>query len=99
VLNYIYKVFYRENHAVVFFQELIVPSFEYLTRRLSSKYFPVLGTEDPGSEYFTATFLRLNHIIYEDHYIIPYANTGMGRNLLVTKVLLKPSAQFKGPWV
>ena len=70
---------------MIFFQELIPQTFEYLAKRLASKYFPVVGTEDPNSEYFTATFLRLNHVIYEDHYIVPYSNTAMGRNLLVTK--------------
>lgn len=77
---------FRENHAVIFFQELIPQTFDYLATNLVSTYVPVLGTEDPTAQYLTATFLRRNHVIYESHEILPYPNTTMGRNLLVTKV-------------
>ncbi len=81
-------MFFREGHDIIFFQELVPFTFDYIARRLSSKYMPIPGTEDSSCDYLTATFLKLNQVHYEAHSIIPFPNTAMGRNLLVTKAFI-----------
>ncbi|CAG7731747.1 unnamed protein product [Allacma fusca] len=75
----------KDNYSIIFLQELLPPTFHYIASRLESKYLPVLGTENPGCEYLTATFLRLNHVVYIDHEIVKFPGTCMDRNVLVTK--------------
>ncbi|ODM95379.1 Tyrosyl-DNA phosphodiesterase 2 [Orchesella cincta] len=82
------EIILKENHDIVFFQELLPYTFDYIGRRLCSKYMPIPGTDNPQCEYLTGTFLKLNHVHYDDHYIIPYPNTAMQRNLLVTKAFI-----------
>ncbi|CAL8100798.1 unnamed protein product [Orchesella dallaii] len=82
------EIIMKENHDVVFFQELLPYTFDYIARRLASKYMPIPGTDNPQCDYLTGTFLKLNQVHYEDHYIIPYPNTAMQRNLLVTKAFI-----------
>ncbi|ODM87753.1 Tyrosyl-DNA phosphodiesterase 2 [Orchesella cincta] len=73
------------NYDVVFFQELVPSTFIKYCEGLSEKYKVISGFA--GCVYFIATLLRkAPSIRYLDHYIHPFPNTTMGRNLLVTKV-------------
>lgn len=77
---------FREQHAVVFMQELLPHTFDYIARKLQSMYKPIIGTDDPGCEYLTATFLRLNTVYFEDYYIVPYP--GSGESQIATSFLI-----------
>lgn len=75
----------KRNYTVIMLQELIAPTFQYIADKLKSKYFPVVGTPNPQSTYFTATFLRINCAVYVDHQIVNFPGTMMDRNLLITR--------------
>lgn len=75
----------KRNYTIIMFQELILATYEYISSRLKLKYLPVRGTNNPYSEYFTATFLRINHAAYVDHQIVNFPDTIMNRNLLITR--------------
>lgn len=75
----------KRKYSIVMLQELIPVTFAYIASRTKSIYRAVLGTNNPSSSYFTATFLRNDAVRYVDHQIINFPGTVMDRNLLVTQ--------------
>ncbi|KAK4289355.1 hypothetical protein Pmani_037668 [Petrolisthes manimaculis] len=72
------KVIESEKADIVLLQEVVPSTLSYLQDLLPQFVFIVGDT----MEYFTATLLRRTTTHYDDHTIIPFDNTTMGRNLL-----------------
>lgn len=74
---------YREKPDIVFLQEVVPNTCQYL-KDLLPQYSFYLGstTED----YFTATLLHSTTVHFDGQTIVPFPNTIMGRNLLCVKV-------------
>lgn len=77
----IIKWIQKHEPDIVFFQEVIPESAEYFQTKLP-EYKCVKGGDE---DYFTMTLLRVFTIFYDNHYVINYPNSLMGRNLLVTE--------------
>lgn len=75
------KLIQEHEPDVVFFQEVIQESGDYIESKLP-EYKCIRGGEEG---YFTMTLLRVFTIFYDKHYIVEYPSTLMTRNLLVTE--------------
>ena len=71
----------EEDRAdVVFLQEVIPITLEYLERKLPNYEFIA---ESQDTEYFTATLLRRGTVILDSNLTVPFEGSRMGRNLAV----------------
>ncbi|XP_046650688.1 tyrosyl-DNA phosphodiesterase 2-like [Daphnia pulicaria] len=80
------KIIQTHNPDVVFLQEVIPKTLDYLENNLPQfKFFP--GNVDG---YFTVTMLNMFTINYDSHEIIDFLATTMGRNLLKVEAHMGP---------
>ncbi|XP_046400306.1 tyrosyl-DNA phosphodiesterase 2-like isoform X2 [Ischnura elegans] len=78
------KILFEEKIDIVFLQELVPQTIEYIEDRLP-EYQVISGRMDE-EDYFTAILLLCYTVQYESHKIIQHPGSLMGRNLLCAKV-------------
>lgn len=70
---------------MIHLQEVVPETYGLITSYLPA-YKVIPGNDTNESDYFSVTLTRNNSVGYEDHEIISYPGSAMGRNLLVVKV-------------
>ncbi|XP_046400304.1 tyrosyl-DNA phosphodiesterase 2-like isoform X1 [Ischnura elegans] len=80
------KILFEEKIDIVFLQELVPQTIEYIEDRLP-EYQVISGRMDE-EDYFTAILLLCYTVQYESHKIIQHPGSLMGRNLLCAKACI-----------
>ncbi|KAB7499836.1 Tyrosyl-DNA phosphodiesterase 2 [Armadillidium nasatum] len=72
------KIMETEQPDIIFFQEVIPATYSYLEDHLPQYMIVPGGLEN----YFVATLLKRTTVYFDGHFIEPFPNTLMGRNIL-----------------
>lgn len=81
------KIIENENPDIVFLQEVVPKTLNYIEENLPQ--FKCIPGDHEG--YFTVTMINQFTTYYDDHRIIKFPQTTMGRNLLQVDVHIGPS--------